>query len=47
MKLGCPAISFADKKAKVDPTLCVGCGVCKQMCAFSAFEDTAKEDAAQ
>ena len=38
MKLGCPAISFKDGKAYIDATLCVGCDVCKQMCAFDAIE---------
>ena len=38
MKLGCPAISFRDGKAVIDKTLCVGCDVCKQMCAFDAIE---------
>ena len=38
MKFGCPAISFRDKHAAVDPTLCVGCGVCEQLCPFDAFE---------
>ena len=37
MKLGCPAISLKDGKAKIDNTLCVGCGVCKQLCAFDAI----------
>ncbi len=37
MRLGCPSISFKDGKAHVDPTLCTGCGVCKQLCAFDAF----------
>ena len=37
MKIGCPAISMKDGKAKIDETLCVGCGVCKQMCAFDAI----------
>ena len=43
MKIGCPAISFKDGKATVDATLCVGCGVCTQLCVFDAFESTAKE----
>jgi indolepyruvate ferredoxin oxidoreductase alpha subunit len=43
MKIGCPALSFKNKKAKVDLTLCVGCGVCTQMCAFGAFESTSGE----
>ncbi len=38
MKFGCPAISMRDGKASVDSTLCVGCEVCKQLCAFDAFE---------
>ncbi len=37
MKIGCPAIAMKDNKAKIDPTLCVGCGVCKQMCKFGAL----------
>ena len=37
MGLGCPAISFKDGKAQIDNTLCVGCGVCKQLCAFDAI----------
>ncbi len=42
MKLGCPAISFEDGKAKVDNTLCTGCGICRQLCKFDAL-CTAKE----
>mgnify|MGYP001483859586 CR=1 FL=1 len=38
MKLGCPAISMKNGKAAVDATLCVGCGVCRQLCAFDAFQ---------
>ena len=37
MTLGCPAISMKDGKARVDATLCVGCGVCQQLCAFDAM----------
>ena len=37
MKIGCPAISIIDGKAKVDETLCVGCGVCEQLCKFDAL----------
>ncbi len=39
MKIGCPAISFADGKAKVDATQCVGCGVCEQLCKFGALKE--------
>lgn len=38
MKLGCPAISIKDKKAAIDSTLCVGCGVCRQLCKFEALQ---------
>ena len=37
MTIGCPSISFADKKASIDPTLCVGCELCTQMCKFEAI----------
>jgi len=37
MGLGCPAISLKDGKAVIDNTLCVGCSVCKQLCAFDAI----------
>ena len=43
MKLGCPAIHMEGEgkqaKAVVDPTLCVGCGVCEQLCAFGAIQN--------
>ncbi|MBQ8613511.1 MAG: 4Fe-4S binding protein, partial [Ruminiclostridium sp.] len=39
MKIGCPAISMAEGKAKIDNTLCVGCGLCSQMCRFDAIEE--------
>ena len=38
MRIGCPAISVREGKAKIDATLCVGCGVCAQLCAFGAIE---------
>lgn len=37
MKIGCPAISMKEKKAVIDKTLCVGCGLCQSLCAFSAI----------
>ncbi len=40
MKIGCPSISFKCGKAHVDETLCVGCGVCSQLCAFGALRST-------
>jgi indolepyruvate ferredoxin oxidoreductase, alpha subunit len=36
-KVGCPAISFGEK-AQIDPTMCVGCEVCLQVCPFKAIE---------
>ncbi|MBP3313420.1 MAG: indolepyruvate ferredoxin oxidoreductase subunit alpha [Oscillospiraceae bacterium] len=43
MKIGCPAISIVDQKARIDNTLCTGCGVCAQLCKFGALQN-AKED---
>ena len=35
----CPAIfSLEDGKAKINPVLCTGCGVCVEVCPFNAFE---------
>ena len=39
MRLGCPAISIKDNKAVIDNTLCVGCGVCRQLCKFDALQE--------
>ena len=41
MGFGCPAIAMHGNKAAVGPTLCVGCGVCQQVCPFGAFEEEA------
>ncbi len=38
MRLGCPAISVKEGKAVIDETLCVGCGVCQQLCKFDALK---------
>ena len=37
MKMGCPAIHMENGKAAIDTTLCVGCAVCEQLCAFGAI----------
>ena len=37
MRIGCPAIAIKDGKASIDKTLCIGCEVCTQMCAFGAL----------
>ena len=39
MKIGCPAISMKGGKACIDTTLCVGCGVCAQLCKYGAFKE--------
>ncbi len=39
MRIGCPAISMENGKAKIDTTLCVGCGVCEQLCKFGALKE--------
>ncbi len=44
MKIGCPALRIRDGHVSVDATLCVGCGVCSQLCAFNAIE-TQEENA--
>ena len=36
--LGCPSVSLKNGKAKIDETLCVGCEVCSELCAFGAIE---------
>ncbi|MEE8566959.1 MAG: indolepyruvate ferredoxin oxidoreductase subunit alpha [Candidatus Bipolaricaulota bacterium] len=46
LKLGCPAIVKADKvdektgepKAEIDPGLCVGCDICRQVCPVEAIQ---------
>ena len=37
MQIGCPAISMVDGKAKIDTTLCTGCGLCEKMCHFDCI----------
>ncbi len=39
MRIGCPAISIKNKKAVIDTTQCVGCGVCVQLCKFGALKE--------
>lgn len=39
LKIGCPAISIKDGKAEIDKTLCVGCGICTEMCKFDAIAE--------
>ncbi len=39
MKIGCPAISIVDGKARIDATQCVGCGICQQLCRLDALKE--------
>ena len=45
LKLGCPAIEVMDsegdskkRKARISKVLCVGCGLCEQVCKFGAIQ---------
>ena len=47
MRIGCPAISMkaspdGKMKAVIDTTLCVGCGVCQQLCPTGALMEGGK-----
>ncbi len=35
--LGCPGIVIKDGKAAIESSLCTGCGLCSQVCAFGAI----------
>ncbi|MBN2645398.1 MAG: indolepyruvate ferredoxin oxidoreductase subunit alpha [Desulfuromonadaceae bacterium] len=46
LKIGCPAIEWQPDagergQALVNPLLCVGCGICDQLCKFDAFSSCA------
>jgi len=40
LKLGCPAIDGAGDKPAINKLLCVGCGLCQQICGFGAISET-------
>lgn len=37
LKVGCPAVMLEGGKSKIDPTQCVGCTVCAQVCPVEAI----------
>ena len=45
LKLGCPALSVPGKKAVVDPLVCVGCGLCPQVCPKNAIRKAGEQHA--
>lgn len=38
LKLGCPAITVKGDLLEIDTSLCNGCGLCRNICKFSAIE---------
>jgi indolepyruvate ferredoxin oxidoreductase alpha subunit len=40
MKIGCPAISFSERGAKINKEGCVGCGLCAKLCKFGAIKES-------
>ena len=43
MKIGCPAIMMTENGVEIDHTLCVGCGVCEELCHFGVLKGQEKE----
>jgi indolepyruvate ferredoxin oxidoreductase, alpha subunit len=37
LRIGCPAIEKGENEVRINPELCVGCGVCEGLCAFGAI----------
>ena len=37
LRLGCPAISFENKKAKINKNFCIGCEMCIEVCPKGAI----------
>lgn len=43
IKLGCPALSLKDEKARINSTICTACGLCEQLCRFEAIKAAAEK----
>ena len=39
MKLSCPAIERGQGAVTINPALCIGCGMCAQVCPFKAIRE--------
>jgi indolepyruvate ferredoxin oxidoreductase alpha subunit len=37
MRLGCPALSWESDRARIEPSQCIGCDVCGQVCKAGAI----------
>ena len=54
-KVGCPAIGLSDEKnpknnkfkSHIEPTLCTGCDICRQVCPTGAIHAPAKKDSGE
>jgi indolepyruvate ferredoxin oxidoreductase, alpha subunit len=44
ISLGCPALSFSGEKAHVAETICVGCGMCADVCPKEAIAQRTKDE---
>jgi len=42
MKLSCPAIERRENEVVINPSLCIGCGMCAQVCPFKAIREGAR-----
>ena len=43
LRTGCPSLSFKNDKVNIDKSTCNGCGLCKQVCKFSAIEKVGEQ----
>jgi indolepyruvate ferredoxin oxidoreductase, alpha subunit len=43
IRLGCPALSLKDEKARINSTICNACGLCEQLCRFEAIKPAAEK----